>query len=74
MAYQTWDTYGMVLTYVFVCVEIAYGISGLESDDSVADNPTAAQSVRFHNDSASQEILELQRLEDMGLFEPIDDS
>jgi hypothetical protein len=74
MAYQTWDTYDMVLTYVFFGVEIADGISGLESDDSVDDNPTAAQSVRFHNDSASQEIFELERLEDMGLCEPIDDS
>jgi hypothetical protein len=58
----------------FFGIEIADGISGLESDDSVADNPTAAQSVGFHNDSASQEIFELQRLEDMGLCEPIDDS
>jgi hypothetical protein len=58
----------------FFCVEIADGISGSESDDSVADNPTAAQSVRFHNDSASQEIFELQRLEDMGFCLPIDDS
>jgi hypothetical protein len=58
----------------FFCVEIADGISGSESNDSVADNPTDAQSVRFHNDLASQEIFELQRLEDMGLCEPIDDS
>jgi hypothetical protein len=58
----------------FFCVEIVNGISGSESDDSIADNPTAAQSVRFHNDSASQEIFELYRLEDMGLCEPIDDS
>jgi hypothetical protein len=56
------------------CVEIPDGISGSESDESIADNPTAAQSVGFQKDSASQEIFELQRLEDMGLCEPIDDS
>jgi hypothetical protein len=78
MAYQTWDTnlghvqHGTHLR--FFGVEIADGILGLESDDSIADNPTAAQSVRFHNDLASQEIFELQRLKGMGLCEPIDDS
>jgi hypothetical protein len=44
----------MVLTYVFFCVEILDGISGSESDDSITDNLTAAQSVGFQNDSASQ--------------------
>jgi hypothetical protein len=74
IAYQPWDTYNLVLTYVFFCVEIPDGISGSESNDSIANNPTAAQSVGFQNDSTSQEIFELQRLEDMGLCEPIDDT
>jgi hypothetical protein len=54
IAYQRWDTYDMVLTYAFFCVKIPDGISGLESDESIADNPTAAQSVGFQNDPASQ--------------------
>jgi hypothetical protein len=49
-------------------------ISGSESDESIADDPTAAQSVGFPNNSASQEIFELQRLEDIGLCELIDDT
>jgi hypothetical protein len=56
------------------CVEIPDEISGSESDESIADNPTAAQSVGFQNGSASQGIFELQRLEDMRLCEPIDDT
>jgi hypothetical protein len=64
----------MVLTHVIFRVEIPDGISGSESDESIADNPTAAQSVGFQNDSSSQELFEFQRLEDMGLCEPIDDS
>jgi hypothetical protein len=74
MAHQRWDTYDMVLTHVIFRAEIPDGILGSESDESIADNPTAAQSVGFQKDSSSQEIFELQRLEDMGLCEPIDDS
>jgi hypothetical protein len=74
MAHQRWDTYDMVLTHDIFRVEIPDGISGSESNESIADNPTAAQSVGFQKDSSSQEIFELQQLEDMGLCEPIDDS
>jgi hypothetical protein len=74
MAHQCWDTYDMVLTHVIFRVEIPEGISGSESDKSIAYNPTAAQSVGFQKDSSSQEIFELQRLKDMGLCEPIDES
>jgi hypothetical protein len=72
--HQRWDTYDMVLTHVIFRVEISEGISGSESDKSIADNPTAAQSVGFQKDSASHEIFELQRLEDMGLCEPVYDN
>jgi hypothetical protein len=60
----------IVQTYV----ESKDGISGFDSHENRAENPTAAGTVGFQNDSASQEIFELQRLEDMGLCEPIDDS
>jgi hypothetical protein len=60
----------IVQTYV----ESKDGISGSDSHENLAKNPTAAQSVRFHNDSESKEIFELKRLEDMGLCEPLDDS
>jgi hypothetical protein len=62
--------YDIVQTYV----ESKDGISGSDSHENLSENPTAAQSVGFQNDSASHEIFELQRLEDMGLCEPIDDS
>jgi hypothetical protein len=57
----------------FFGVEIADGILGSKNDDTLANNPTAAQTVGFKNESESQEIFELQRLEEMGLCEPIDE-
>jgi hypothetical protein len=45
----------IVQTYV----ESKDGISGSDSHENLAENPTAAGTVGFQNDSASQEIFEL---------------
>jgi hypothetical protein len=70
IAYMPCDMHDIVQTYV----ESKDGISGSDSHENLAENPTATGTVGFQNDLASQEIFELQRLEDMGLCEPIDDS
>jgi hypothetical protein len=40
---------------------------GSDSDENLAENPMAAGTVGFQNQSEAQAILELQRLKDMGL-------
>jgi hypothetical protein len=59
----------IVQTYV----ESKDGVSGSDSHENLAKNSTAAGTVGFQNQSEAQEILELQRIVDMGLCESIDD-
>jgi hypothetical protein len=58
---------------VQTCVESKDGILGSDSHENLDENPTAAGTVGFQNQSEAQEILELQRLVDIGLCEPIDE-
>lgn len=55
-----------VLTYVFLCVEIGDGILCSDRDLDFAENPTVPEDAEFHSTILEVEILELQRLEDMG--------
>jgi hypothetical protein len=48
------------LTYVFVCVELGYGILG-EPDE----NPTVVEAVRFQSENS--ELEKMDTLEDIGL-------
>jgi hypothetical protein len=56
----------LVLTYVFLCVEISDGILCSDRDLDFAENPTVLEDAEFHSTILEVEILELQRLEDMG--------
>jgi hypothetical protein len=55
-----------VLTYVFLYVEIGDGILCSDRDLDFAENPTVPEDAEFHGTTLEVEILELQRLEDMG--------
>jgi hypothetical protein len=56
-----------VLTYVFVCVELGYGISGSDTYENPDENPTVVEAVGFHSETLDIEKLEIHRLEDVGL-------
>jgi hypothetical protein len=57
----------LVLTYLFLCVEIGDGILCSDRDLDFAENPTVLEYVEFHSNISDLEKLELQRLKDMAL-------
>ena len=57
----------LVLTYVFLCVEIGDGILGSDTEEGFAEYTTVDEGVGFHSEILDVEKLEIHRLEDVGL-------
>jgi hypothetical protein len=66
------DIISVVLTYVFCCVEIRGGILDSDTAEGSHSSSTDEGSVGFQAESSELEIIELHKLEDMGIFDDDD--
>jgi hypothetical protein len=61
------DKMAVVLTYVFCSVEFSGGILDSDTAEGSPGNSTNEESVGFQEESSALEVIELQKLGDMGL-------
>jgi hypothetical protein len=54
----------LVLTYVFLCVEIGDRILGSDTNEVFADYTTVDEGIGFHSEILDIQKMELHRLED----------
>jgi hypothetical protein len=66
------DKISVVLTYVFLCVEFKGGILGSDTAEGSQGSSTDEELVGFQEESSALEVIELHKLEDMGIFDDDD--
>jgi hypothetical protein len=59
----------VVLTCVFFCVEFRGGILDSDTSEGSQCSSTDEESVGFQEESSALEVIELHKLEDMGIFD-----
>jgi hypothetical protein len=66
------DKMDVVLTYVFCCVEFRGGVLDSDTAEGSPGNSTDEESVGFQEESSALEVIELHKLEDMGICDDDD--
>jgi hypothetical protein len=62
----------VVLTYMFFCVEFRGGIWDSDTSEGSQGSSTDEEPLGFQEESSALEVLELHKLEDMGIFDDDD--